>query len=682
MVAGMQGRSECTIYANAQSLLAHKEEIHHLIMVTRNPAIVALTETRLTQEIDDAEISVPGYNLVRCNSDSRYTGGVVIYVRNDVRYETILTRKLEPNCWTIAIKVKEKWCKSTVMVVYHSPSASDTDFINFLIDVVEDLITKSECIVIGDFNIDFTINSYYKKRLKTTMNSMGMKQYVKEPTRIARDSRSIIDLIFANKEVEKNYKDRKYIARNYNDFDVDQFIEILQNELQQNNNMNVNDRAKNLVDSIVQTLDVVAPKRQVKIPKIWEEKRWFNTEIRKAAARRDEAYKKAIQDNTELNWLHYKEERNRVVSMIRKTKKKYYEETIDCNKGNPTAMWKTLKEIIRGEANSMKETEDINFECLSNTEERNTADKFNQFYIQSIDNIVKSITKIPDSPKEITIKDYETRITLHQFDAVSILEVEKIIRQLPRKKGTDDSISTDIMKTAWQVINSEFVDIINSSLSKGICPKVWKTSTIKPIPKIDQPKKASQFRPINMLPTFEKVLELVVKKQLDKYLENNNIITEHQSELRKGYSCKTAIQAVVDDWKITISENKMIGVVFMDLKRAFETIDRVRLLVKMYQYGIRDRALEWFRSYLSSRFQQVHFDNKWSGECRREFLQKFAIVKRKLNHIIYLLQSQDQKSQPAQENHENLLPDFPLTTVQDLNDFNERLQDDGAQRQL
>jgi len=83
------------------------------------------------------------------------------------------------------------------------------------------------------------------------------------------------------------------------------------------------------------------------------------------------------------------------------------------------------------------------------------------------------------------------------------------------------------------MIKNEFVDIMNSSLNEGKYPEDWKTST-KPMPKIDQLKKASQFRPINMLPTFEKVLELVVK-QLDKNLESNNIITEHQSGLRKGY---------------------------------------------------------------------------------------------------------------------------------------------------
>jgi len=102
----------------------------------------------------------------------------------------------------------------------------------------------------------------------------------------------------------------------------------------------------------------------------------------------------------------------------------------------------------------------------------------------------------------------------------------------------------------------------------------------------------------------------VVKKQLEKYLENNNIITEHQSDFRNGYSCETAIQIIVDEWKLMVSERKMIGVIFMDLKRAFETIDRERLLAKLYQYGIRDRALEWIRSYLHGRSQQVNFDGQ------------------------------------------------------------------------
>jgi len=99
-----QGRMECKIYTNAQGLLTHKK----LIMMKMNPAIMTLTESRLTEEIDDSEVSMLGYSIVRCDSDSRFTGGVTIYIRNDIRYEIMLIRKIEPNCWSIAIEVKKK----------------------------------------------------------------------------------------------------------------------------------------------------------------------------------------------------------------------------------------------------------------------------------------------------------------------------------------------------------------------------------------------------------------------------------------------------------------------------------------------------------------------------------------------------------------------------------------------
>lgn len=69
-----------------------------------------------------------------------------------------------------------------------------------------------------------------------------------------------------------------------------------------------------------------------------------------------------------------------------------------------------------------------------------------------------------------------------------------------------------------------------------------------------------------MLSIFEKVLELIVKRQLEIYLVENDIITEHQSDFRKQYSCETTLQTVIDEWKLIVSEGKMVGVIFMDLK--------------------------------------------------------------------------------------------------------------------
>lgn len=101
---------------------------------------------------------------------------------------------------------------------------------------------------------------------------------------------------------------------------------------------------------------------------------------------------------------------------------------------------------------------------------------------------------------------------------------------LSHKKGTNKGISSDLLKTSVRVIKEKLVRIINDSLSKDICSKEWKTSTIIPTPKIGKLKKASEYRPINILSIYEKILELVVKEQIEMYLKINNIITEHQSK--------------------------------------------------------------------------------------------------------------------------------------------------------
>lgn len=112
-------------------------------------------------------------------------------------------------------------------------------------------------------------------------------------------------------------------------------------------------------------------------------------------------------------------------------------------------------------------------------------------------------------------------------------QLRKVIMGLPNKKGTEEGISSDMLKAVFDAIKSEFVGLINDSLRIGQYPEGWKTSIIIPIPKVAKPKKASEYRPINMLPIYEKVLELVVKEQLEKYLERNNTITQHQSGFRK-----------------------------------------------------------------------------------------------------------------------------------------------------
>ncbi|XP_025154010.1 uncharacterized protein LOC112588408 [Harpegnathos saltator] len=124
--------------------------------------------------------------------------------------------------------------------------------------------------------------------------------------------------------------------------------------------------------------------------------------------------------------------------------------------------------------------------------------------------------------------------------------------------------------------------------------------------------------PINVLPIYEKVLEIIVKEQVELHLESNDLITENQSGFRKQHSCETAIQMIIDDWKLIISEDKMIGVVFMDLKRTFETINRERLVKKLYQYGIRRTKDGCARKDGGNLFGRCCYQRKFYINCKQE----------------------------------------------------------------
>lgn len=130
--------------------------------------------------------------------------------------------------------------------------------------------------------------------------------------------------------------------------------------------------------------------------------------------------------------------------------------------------------------------------------------------------------------------------------------------------------------------------------------------------KVKNAKKPEDWRPINMLPTYEKILEDVVCKQLTQFIEQEGLLCVQQSGFRRGHSCETSICWLINEWKKEIEKGKSIIAIFLDLKRAFETIDRSILLVKLHKYGIRDIEQKWFQSYLSGRSQKVKIKESFS----------------------------------------------------------------------
>ena len=141
------------------------------------------------------------------------------------------------------------------------------------------------------------------------------------------------------------------------------------------------------------------------------------------------------------------------------------------------------------------------------------------------------------------------------------------------------------------------------SLEKGVFPDDLKIAKVTPIYKANDNSDISNYRPISVLPRFSKILERLMYNRLYKYLKENNILYEKQFEFQSGYSTNDAIAQLVDKIFGSFEKEQFTLGVFIDLSKAFDTVDHSILLKKLKFYDITDKNLAWFKSYLSDRKQ-------------------------------------------------------------------------------
>lgn len=607
------------IYLNINSIVSNKVELERLIEV-KKPALVVCSETCTTDNIMDSELNISTYKLIRCDSHSRHTGGMLFYIHKQVEFNIVCNKSFDMNMWCIIIKIKKCALKWQFGVIYHSPSSSDADFVKYLNEIVTEHLKDSDNnLIIGDFNINMNIPSTYSNQLASVFAQMAMIQRIDFNTRVTEHSATKIDLLFANNdqikiECASEYKIsdheticfqipttkycrmRKYAnAVCWENYSAENLINLLRLcDISSISNIVIENRVQALNDILSEAMQTLTYEKRINIQL---RNKWYDRELTVLHKRKFELYKNAISSG---HWDDY----NAVKKIYKKTiilkKKKYMEDQVIINKGNMKSMWKCLKDAVEL-ADNKEHIKKIVFngECLENSND--IANVLNCYFVQSIIQINDSIETIE------LVDESETTNSIATFELTSIEleDIMNITKSFKNKYGGKNLLSEGVIKDSMVYIAHLYKDIINESFDSGIVPSCWKISTIIPVAKVKNTMKPDELRPINTLPIDEKIMETVVKKQLVNYLDNHNIIIPEQSGFRKSHSCETALNMVIAEWKEAVADKKVVVSCFLDLKRAFETIDRNELLKIMDKIGIKGKALEWFRSYLSNRKQRT-----------------------------------------------------------------------------
>ena len=159
------------------------------------------------------------------------------------------------------------------------------------------------------------------------------------------------------------------------------------------------------------------------------------------------------------------------------------------------------------------------------------------------------------------------------------------------------------MKIGLPVISDSLCDIFNLSIATWAFPDSWKIARVTPICKSGKTDDRSNYRPICVLPILSRIFEEMIFNQLYKYLDINNHLFSKKSGFRRLYSVVTSLLSCTNVWYVNIGTGKYTALVFIDLKKAFDTVDHDILLKKMKRYGVSGIAHAWFTSYLQGRRQ-------------------------------------------------------------------------------
>ena len=154
--------------------------------------------------------------------------------------------------------------------------------------------------------------------------------------------------------------------------------------------------------------------------------------------------------------------------------------------------------------------------------------------------------------------------------------------------------------------------IANSSFEKAIFPERMTIAKVIPIFKSGKKDSFTNYRPVSLLPQFSKILEKLFNNRLDKFSEINDILSNNQYGFRNNSTTCHALIDLHEQLTKSIDDKLCTIGVFVNLKKAFDTIDHSLLLQKLNRYGIRGIANSWLSSYLKERFQYVFYNNETS----------------------------------------------------------------------
>ena len=640
-------KSEITIiHINIRSLTKHKHEIEQLLFSIDNPPdILCLSETKLNNKSNLQDVGINGYSLFANNSESNF-GGTAIYVsnmfssKNRTDLEINIPGEVETSVVELQPKTTHNKQKSQPLLVvslYRHPHDNHDEFLQALGNKLNPISDKYKIIILGDTNIDTFQNSQNTKKYKNLLLCLNLRNLITNHfTRLNSNGGTLIDHLLTNiscknvksgilqydisdhlpiygivdLETHKPTTERVTHVRKFDESKQNVFCSFLSQSLlnysKESDNLDPNDSLEKLISCIKGAYNSTFPLK--KLTRRFSRKfrkPWITSSVLTQIKKKHKLYKKYLGNKTNENYECYKLQRNTVKRKIESSKKDYYCKLFNQNKRNAKKTWNCINTILNKtqKAKNPLPEELTDKDGNSLTKQNHVANRLNDFFVKKGPNLASKIKS-----SNVKIDRFLKHRNRHSFKFFRVTEeeIKKIVNELQIGKASGfDEISPQILKWSITLISQPLCKIINNCIEKGKYPDILKIAKVIALHKGGDKTDVDNYRPISILSQINKVIEKLIHSRLVSFLRKHKIISNQQFGFRKMHNTSHSISCLYEKL-ITNLENKHdSAIVLIDLKAAFDTIDKSLLLEKLDHYGIRGNTLKLLTSYLTDRKQYI-----------------------------------------------------------------------------